>query len=156
MLLKIAPDLALSDSIGGGRRPPPGRRRAHRLQHHHRASLDPAGPPDGRRAGRPLRAAAVPAGDPHARRSLSARGGAFPLVGVGGVHSAASAWAKVEAGATLIQLYSALVFKGPALVGEILDGLRDRLAAERLDSLAPVVGRGAAEAVRRPVEGLPA
>ncbi|PSC06794.1 dihydroorotate dehydrogenase (quinone) [Alsobacter soli] len=79
--------------------------------------------------------------------------GAFPLVGVGGIHSAETAWAKIEAGATLIQLYSALVYKGAALVDDILAGLVRRLVAERLESLAPVVGRRAAEVVRQPVEG---
>jgi dihydroorotate dehydrogenase len=71
--------------------------------------------------------------------------GRFPIVGAGGVHDVASAFAKFEAGATLIQLYSALVFAGPALVEDIRAGLADRLSAERLPSLAPVVGRKARE-----------
>lgn len=45
--------------------------------------------------------------------------GRFPLIGVGGVDSPAAARAKLEAGATLVQLYTGLVFNGPALVGEI-------------------------------------
>jgi dihydroorotate dehydrogenase len=49
--------------------------------------------------------------------------GRFPLVGVGGITSAATARAKLEAGATLVQLYTGLVFKGPGLVGEIKRGL---------------------------------
>ena len=69
--------------------------------------------------------------------------GRFPIIGAGGVHDVASAFAKIEAGATLIQLYSALVFAGPALVEAIRTGLADRLSAERLASLAPVVGRKA-------------
>jgi dihydroorotate dehydrogenase len=69
--------------------------------------------------------------------------GAIPLVGVGGIGSAAQAWSKIEAGASLIQLYSALVYRGPALVSEILRGLAQRLAAEGLASLKPVVGRAA-------------
>ena len=69
--------------------------------------------------------------------------GRFPIVGAGGVHDVASAFAKFEAGATLIQLYSALVFAGPALVEDIRAGLADRLSAERLPSLAPVIGRSA-------------
>ncbi|GGH10196.1 dihydroorotate dehydrogenase (quinone) [Alsobacter metallidurans] len=79
--------------------------------------------------------------------------GAFPLVGVGGIDSAETAWTKIEAGATLIQLYSALVYKGAGLVDEILAGLARALASERLDSLAPVVGRRAAELAERPAEG---
>ncbi|MFN3889390.1 MAG: quinone-dependent dihydroorotate dehydrogenase [Beijerinckiaceae bacterium] len=72
-------------------------------------------------------------------------GGRFPIVGAGGVHDVASAFAKFEAGATLIQLYSALVFAGPALVADIRAGLADRLSAERLPSLSAVVGRKAQE-----------
>jgi dihydroorotate dehydrogenase len=49
--------------------------------------------------------------------------GRFPLVGVGGITSPATARAKLEAGATLVQLYSGLVFKGPGLVAEIKRGL---------------------------------
>jgi dihydroorotate dehydrogenase len=56
--------------------------------------------------------------------------GAIPLIGIGGISDAATAWAKVEAGASLLQLYSALVFKGPDLVRDILDGI-GRMAAEK-------------------------
>jgi dihydroorotate dehydrogenase len=76
--------------------------------------------------------------------------GAFPLVGVGGIDSSESAWAKIEAGATLIQLYSALVFKGIGLVGEIKSHLGDRLEQEKLAWLAPVIGREAARIVAEP------
>ena len=70
--------------------------------------------------------------------------GRLPLVGVGGIASAADAWRKIEAGATLLQLYSALVYRGPALVAEILAGLEGRLAASGASSLAAVTGRAAA------------
>ena len=50
-------------------------------------------------------------------------GGEIPLVGVGGIHDATSAKAKLAAGASLVQLYSALVYQGPALVREICSGL---------------------------------
>ena len=50
--------------------------------------------------------------------------GRFPLIGVGGIHSARTAQAKLDAGATLVQLYSSLVYKGPGLVTEIKRGLR--------------------------------
>jgi dihydroorotate dehydrogenase len=69
--------------------------------------------------------------------------GRIPLVGVGGVESGETAWAKIRAGASLLQLYTALVYKGPRLVPEIKRSLLGRLAAEGLDSLAPVVGRDA-------------
>lgn len=50
-------------------------------------------------------------------------GGKIPLIGVGGISDAATALAKFKAGASLIQLYSALVYKGPSLVREICDGI---------------------------------
>ena len=50
-------------------------------------------------------------------------GGKIPLIGVGGIHDATSAKAKLAAGASLVQLYSALVYQGPALVREICSGL---------------------------------
>jgi dihydroorotate dehydrogenase len=53
--------------------------------------------------------------------------GAIPLIGAGGIHDAASALLKVKAGASLLQLYSALVYKGPALIAGILDGLAAEL-----------------------------
>jgi len=67
----------------------------------------------------------------------------IPLIGVGGIDSADKAIAKIEAGASLVQLYSALVFKGPALIAEIVTGLAERLKAEGIDKLGPVVGRKA-------------
>lgn len=68
-------------------------------------------------------------------------GDAMPLVGVGGVDSAQAAWTKIEAGASLVQLYTALVYHGPGLIADIKRGLLDRLESEGLSSLAPVVGR---------------
>jgi len=46
-----------------------------------------------------------------------------PIIGVGGIHSAADAQAKLNAGAALVQVYSGLVYRGPGLVGAVLDGL---------------------------------
>ncbi len=57
-------------------------------------------------------------------RKLSARlQGQLPIIGVGGIDSAAAAREKLEAGATLLQVYSALIYKGPALIKEIVNGL---------------------------------
>jgi dihydroorotate dehydrogenase len=67
----------------------------------------------------------------------------IPLIGVGGVDSAEAAWAKVRAGASLVQFYSAMVYKGPGLIGDIKRGLVETLAAENT-SLAKAVGRDAA------------
>jgi dihydroorotate dehydrogenase len=71
--------------------------------------------------------------------------GQFPLIGVGGVASAEDAYAKIAAGATLVQLYSGLVFKGFGLVGEIKQGLAQRLGRERVASVADLVGKANAE-----------
>ncbi len=54
----------------------------------------------------------------------SALGPAFPIVGVGGVFSGADARAKIESGANLVQLYSGLIYRGPALVTEVAKALR--------------------------------
>mgnify|MGYP000500859015 FL=1 len=59
----------------------------------------------------------------------------LPIIGVGGIDSADTAWTKITAGADLLQLYSALVFKGLALVDEILSGLSANLDRHGLSSL---------------------
>jgi dihydroorotate dehydrogenase len=69
---------------------------------------------------------------------------AFPLIGVGGVDSGATAIAKIKAGATLIQLYSGLVFRGIGLVSEIKTDLAAALRRGHRNSLASMVGSDAA------------
>ena len=64
----------------------------------------------------------------------------LPLIGVGGIDSAEAAYARIRAGASLIQLYTALVYRGPRLVGEITQGLARLLAADGFASLADAVG----------------
>ncbi len=66
--------------------------------------------------------------------------GRVALVGVGGVASGADAYAKVRAGASLVQLYSALVYQGPGLVGSIKADLAAHLAADSYDTVAAAVG----------------
>ncbi|MDE0046770.1 MAG: quinone-dependent dihydroorotate dehydrogenase [bacterium] len=66
--------------------------------------------------------------------------GALPVIGTGGIMSAEDAYRKIRAGASLIQIYTALVWHGLAVVGLILDGLEERLAADGLESLAEAVG----------------
>jgi dihydroorotate dehydrogenase len=70
--------------------------------------------------------------------------GAFPLVGVGGIDSAAAALGKIRAGADLLQLYTALVFRGLGLVAEIKAGLLDALVRSEATTLADLVGCDAA------------
>jgi dihydroorotate dehydrogenase len=77
--------------------------------------------------------------------------GRVPLVGVGGIHSGASALAKIEAGASLLQVYSALVYRGPALVQEVKDAILARLERERLSSITALVGRSAEALCSQPV-----
>lgn len=76
--------------------------------------------------------------------------GQFPLVGVGGIHSAESARAKIEAGATLVQLYSALVYRGMPLVEEIKSGLAEAARAAGPGGLGSLVGRRAAALCAEP------
>ena len=64
----------------------------------------------------------------------------FPLIGSGGVGSGADAYAKIRAGATLVQLYSMLVYEGPPLVRRIKDELAALLARDRFASVADAVG----------------
>ncbi|WP_020173343.1 quinone-dependent dihydroorotate dehydrogenase [Methyloferula stellata] len=69
----------------------------------------------------------------------------FPLIGVGGIDSAETAFAKIEAGATLVQLYTAMVFHGPALIGDIKRGLLRILDEKNYPLLAEAIGTGAAD-----------
>jgi dihydroorotate dehydrogenase len=66
--------------------------------------------------------------------------GRLPLVGVGGVANAADAYAKIRAGASLVQLYTALVFAGPGLVGDIKTGLAALLRRDGFAAVAEAVG----------------
>jgi dihydroorotate dehydrogenase len=66
--------------------------------------------------------------------------GDIPIIGVGGVHDAASAYAKIRAGASLVQLYTALVYEGPALVQDIKKGLVERLSDDGYASIEEAVG----------------
>jgi dihydroorotate dehydrogenase len=67
-------------------------------------------------------------------------GGKIPLVGVGGIASAEDAYAKIRAGASLVQLYTALIFTGPALVGRIKRGLGDLLRRDGFSTIGEAIG----------------
>ena len=69
----------------------------------------------------------------------------FPLIGVGGIDSGSTAIAKIKAGATLVQLYTGLTFRGIGLLSEIKAELVAALKRGRRDSLAALVGIDAAE-----------
>jgi dihydroorotate dehydrogenase len=66
--------------------------------------------------------------------------GKLPLVGVGGIDSGEAALAKIKAGASLLQLYTGLVFEGPALVGRIKQTLVDAIEQRGAQSLKPLIG----------------
>jgi dihydroorotate dehydrogenase len=67
-------------------------------------------------------------------------GGKLPLIGSGGISSGADAYAKIRAGASVVQLYSALVFKGPHLVADICRDLAALLRKDGFTSVADAVG----------------
>jgi dihydroorotate dehydrogenase len=60
--------------------------------------------------------------------------GAIPIIGVGGIASAADALQKIEAGASLVQLYTGFIYQGPALIKEAADAIASRLIRASLDS----------------------
>ena len=66
--------------------------------------------------------------------------GRIPIIGCGGIASGADAYAKIRAGASLVQLYSALVYQGPELIGRVLDELAARLEADGFTHVADAVG----------------
>jgi dihydroorotate dehydrogenase len=66
--------------------------------------------------------------------------GKLPLIGVGGIASAEDVYAKIRAGASLVQLYSALVFQGFGLVTDIQKGLADLLQKDGFASLDQAIG----------------
>lgn len=72
-----------------------------------------------------------------------ASGGAVPLIGVGGIANADQAWARIRAGASLIQIYSAMVFEGPGLAARIAHGLEDRAARDGFARVSDAVGADA-------------
>lgn len=70
-------------------------------------------------------------------------GGDIPLIGVGGIGSVDDAWQKLRAGASAVQIYSALIYSGFSLAAEIARGLDARAADEGLASLSELTGTGA-------------
>lgn len=74
--------------------------------------------------------------------------GRIPLVGVGGVEDWQGALAKIEAGATLVQLYTAMIYRGPGLFAEIKRGLVAHLDRAGVSSISVLVGRRMAELAR--------
>lgn len=74
------------------------------------------------------------------RRFRAASGESLPLISAGGIASAEDAWARIRAGASLVQLYSGLVYHGPGLARRIATGLTDILKREGIPSISDAVG----------------
>jgi dihydroorotate dehydrogenase len=76
------------------------------------------------------------------RRLYQLTGGQIPIIGVGGVASAEGAYAMIRAGASLVQLYTGLVYEGPGLIAQIHRGLVHVLKRDGFTSIAQAIGRG--------------
>jgi dihydroorotate dehydrogenase len=66
--------------------------------------------------------------------------GALPIMGVGGIFNAADAWEKITAGAALVQVYTGMVYEGPAIVKAIVQGLLERLEQHGMTQIQQAVG----------------
>jgi dihydroorotate dehydrogenase len=75
--------------------------------------------------------------------------GRIPLIGVGGVSTAEDAYAKIRAGASLVQIHSGLIFAGMSLVGQIKAGLVRLLTADRLTNVSDAVGAAHKDGLQR-------
>jgi dihydroorotate dehydrogenase len=69
--------------------------------------------------------------------------GRLPIIGSGGIFTAEDAYEKIQAGASLIQVYTALIYEGPGLVRRIAEGIRSQLKADGLRNVSEAVGRRA-------------
>ncbi len=81
-----------------------------------------------------------------------ATAGKIPLVGIGGIDSAETALAKIEAGASLLQLYTGLIYQGPGLIGDMKRGLALAVRRAGVKNLSELRGRRAAEWAAKPFE----
>ena len=87
-------------------------------------------------SGTPLRALALDA----LRRFRRASAGEIPLIGVGGIATAEDAWQRIRAGASLVQLYTAMVYEGPGIARRIAHGLSRKLNRAGFANIAEAVG----------------
>ena len=66
--------------------------------------------------------------------------GNVPLIGVGGIMSGADAYTKIRAGASLVQLYTGLIYKGPGLIQTIKKDIAERLTRDGFKNLSEAIG----------------
>lgn len=99
-------------------------------------------------SGRPLKQLAT-----HAVETLYRHlHGRVPIIGVGGIENAADAWERLVAGADLIQIYTALIYQGPRVTGEIVRGLAERVARSGHDTLAAAVAAARTASASTPLK----
>jgi dihydroorotate dehydrogenase len=148
VLVKIAPDLdlpALSDIIAIARsRGVDGLIVSNTTLARPIDLRDPAAREAGGLSGRPL----FPASTRLLGQAYLRCEGALSLIGCGGVEDAATALAKIEAGAALVQLYTGFVYRGPGLIDEILDGLTKEISSRGVANIGRLVGVKASEWAR--------
>ncbi len=87
-------------------------------------------------SGEPLRDLALA----QLRAFRRASGGTVPLIGVGGIANADDAWSRIRAGASLVQLYSAMVYQGPGIAKVVLKGLEKLMIRDGFSAIAEAVG----------------
>lgn len=87
-------------------------------------------------SGRPIKQAALQS----LRDMYKLTNGKIPIIGVGGIESSADAYARIRSGASLLQVYSALVYKGPGIIPEIKNGLARLLQRDGFNSIAAAIG----------------
>jgi dihydroorotate dehydrogenase len=102
----------------------------------HRPVDHPLAREEGGLSGAPLRALSTSV----IRRAYARAADRLPIVGVGGIFTGQDAYEKIRAGASLIQLYTGLIFEGPSIVRRIGSDLRALLARDGFQSLAEAVG----------------
>ncbi|HWW00518.1 MAG TPA: quinone-dependent dihydroorotate dehydrogenase [Candidatus Acidoferrum sp.] len=89
-------------------------------------------------SGRPLRQRSTEV----IRQLYRRTSGKLPIIGVGGIFDAQDAWEKLAAGASLLQVYTGLVYEGPRMARTIVTGLRQRLKRQGMANLKQAIGSG--------------
>jgi dihydroorotate dehydrogenase len=90
-------------------------------------------------SGRPLRARSTEV----IRHLYQQSRGKLPIIGVGGIFTAEDAWEKITAGASLLQVYTGLVYQGPTVVKDLVSGLREQLSQAGFTNLTQAIGAAA-------------
>jgi dihydroorotate dehydrogenase len=85
-------------------------------------------------------------------RVYEATGGKIPLIGIGGIDSGETALAKIEAGATLVQLYTGLIYEGPGLIQRIKDHLTQAVRREGVFAISDLIGKQAQAWAAKPLD----